>query len=518
MPLPYPAALLLLPGTLHPSATLPTCRALMTMPNQPASLPVLATAIIEITNLIARASDTATVLRLVSRHLALLLAHDGMSVWQWQGSQLQCLFQSGAGAHHPPVPDPISALVARTGQPVLHASTPVAAEAPAQLTAAAQPLALLSVPLRSDAEVLGAFTVCRTTEPSFQHADRVLLEVIAGLVLLTLRHRQLVQASQARTAMLSQVQEISVALNAELEPRRVVERIVAATTDLMGAAFSTVLLVDGTGQVQQYVTDDPHPTAALHQPETFRPQGTTATILQTRRPLLIEDVATDGRVSPLVRARGLGALVGLPLLVEDQVIGLLWVNFAQPRRLAPDERQVLETLAAQAATAIRNAQRYHAARWLADRDSLTSLANYRVLHERLEQELARARRQHQPLSVLMIDLNDFKQVNDTYGHQVGDEVLRRVARALQQACRASDIVGRYGGDEFLVILPDTPARGADLLGQRVMEAVADGQDMPGAPVTRLAIGRATWPEDGADTRTLLRQADHRLYQAKRRVE
>jgi diguanylate cyclase (GGDEF)-like protein len=238
-------------------------------------------------------------------------------------------------------------------------------------------------------------------------------------------------------------------------------------------------------------------------------------VLKTGQALVIEDVERDPRVNPVVRQRGLGAIIGLPLLVDGAATGVLWVNFGQPRRLSSEEMALLTTLAAQASTALRNANLYVEARRLADRDPLTSLVNYRTLQERLRQGMATARRTGEPLSIVMVDLNDFKQVNDRLGHLAGDALLRRVASALAAACRESDTVGRYGGDEFLLLLPHTDAAGAQALVGRVREQLTTLPHEAGmvAPMT-LSAGTATFPSEATETEALIALADRRLYASK----
>ncbi len=158
---------------------------------------------------------------------------------------------------------------------------------------------------------------------------------------------------------------------------------------------------------------------------------------------------------------------------------------------------------------------------LAVTDGLTGLYNHRHLHERLSLEVERSQRSGLPLSLLMLDVDHFKQFNDSYGHPAGDEVLRQVARVLNDARRANDVVARYGGEEFAVILVDTAKFTAAKVAERVRERIA-AHDFTDAATTAgkgtnitVSLGVATFPDDGSDAEGLVRAADTALYAAKR---
>jgi diguanylate cyclase (GGDEF)-like protein len=155
---------------------------------------------------------------------------------------------------------------------------------------------------------------------------------------------------------------------------------------------------------------------------------------------------------------------------------------------------------------------------LAVTDGLTGLYNHRHFHERIALEVERSQRSGLPLSLLMLDVDHFKQFNDTYGHPAGDEVLRQLARVLSDTRRANDVVARYGGEEFAVILVDTAKFTAAKVAERVRERTFahDFSDAaPKAPKLSVSVGVATYPDDGSDAEALVRSADTALYAAKR---
>jgi diguanylate cyclase (GGDEF)-like protein len=221
-----------------------------------------------------------------------------------------------------------------------------------------------------------------------------------------------------------------------------------------------------------------------------------------RSPQLIDDLAEVGGVPAEI---GMHSVCAAPLVARGEPIGLLVALSGRPRVFLPRDLAVLEAYAAQTAIAVTNARLYEAQAALATRDPLTGLLNHRAFHE----ELDRALEEGDP-AVVLLDLDGFKQVNDTDGHAAGDELLRAVARALRGSCRADDLVCRLGGDEFAVLLPHADPLTARAVARRVAEAV-DGAD----PRTRASYGLATTPADGTTKEALLVAADERLYAAKR---
>jgi len=209
-----------------------------------------------------------------------------------------------------------------------------------------------------------------------------------------------------------------------------------------------------------------------------------------------------------------------PLVHREKTVGILVVNtFSDFTHFPEEEVETLAAVAKQAAIIIENARLHERLKEQAITDPVTSLYNHRHIHERLDEEFARASRSSQPLAVLMMDMDNFKFFNDTRGHLVGDEALRHAAGVFRKALRVSDILGRYGGDEFLAILPETSRDEAEQTGHRIVSLLAEHPLSPadsGQRVTLgVSIGVACYPEDGVGTRELLALADAALYEAKR---
>lgn len=225
-------------------------------------------------------------------------------------------------------------------------------------------------------------------------------------------------------------------------------------------------------------------------------------------------VGIDGSVSS-----GEGDLFACTTVLDHK---RLMVVFCGPgerlERLSPQDDLVLQAVANELVVAVENSQLYKLTKRLSITDELTGLFNYRYLQQRLNDEIERARRYTRSLSLLMLDTDDFKKFNDTYGHIAGDQALAEIGQVLRTAVREIDVVCRYGGEEFAVVLPETDAEGAFVVAEKVREAVAshsfaDGQGNRGVRLT-VSIGLATYPSSAADREELLRQADDALYQAK----
>jgi len=216
------------------------------------------------------------------------------------------------------------------------------------------------------------------------------------------------------------------------------------------------------------------------------------------------------------------SFLGVPIRCHDQLFGHLFLaNKAMPHGLADDfselDEQVVLTLASQAGTAIQNLQLLHDSKEQASRDSLTGLLNHSTTLTVLTQELSRAERNHQPLAVLIADLDHFKKVNDTYGHLIGDVVLREAATRLRQTARHYDHVGRIGGEEFLIVVPNCDLDALRECAERFRSSISDLPfATPSGPLAiTVSIGATVWSSEYPLNSDLLRKmADYALYRVK----
>ena len=338
---------------------------------------------------------------------------------------------------------------------------------------------------------------------------------VVGLVVLLVRRAE--SAAEQRAA--DHVRELTAALErARAESRRVrtfgylggslelddvIALVLEAAAALPGAEASLVAL---------RTHEDEHVVAALGlSPEEVERQSVPAVDAAHARSVTVSYAYAEGEVQTGVEPVQGGVAVPLPGEVEPA--GVL-VVFNRKPGVAIDEATIseLEALAGRAGPAIENARRFREARELADVDSLTGLHNRRYFHETLAREVARARRYRRTLALVLLDLDDFKSVNDRIGHLAGDEVLAQIGERMRSVVRSADIACRVGGEEFAVLLPESSLGDAEQLYERLAGAVANG---PIGDIGRLSLSAGITHFRPDDTGTsFFQRADTALYRAK----
>ena len=241
-------------------------------------------------------------------------------------------------------------------------------------------------------------------------------------------------------------------------------------------------------------------------------EGLTGTAAIERQPIVCNDAHLDPRAS-LVPGTELvpEAVACMPLIAHGALLGVLGLYRRSPRRhFAADETELVADFAAVAAIALDNAKARTELEYLAITDDLTGLANRRHFRAELERAIAAARRYGSPLSLLLLDLDDFKSVNDRYGHARGDEALKAVATTIRTRLRKADLAARIGGDEFAVLLPETGTEAAGVLARTLVDAINDS--LPAPLTVTASAGVSTLHEQA--TVDLLAEADRFLYKAK----
>jgi len=248
-----------------------------------------------------------------------------------------------------------------------------------------------------------------------------------------------------------------------------------------------------------------------------RQDGLTYTVARTGETIMVEDMQTH----PLYKDAPpdwSGSIVGIPLKIDRRVVGVMNLSRDSVGKFSSLELHLLGLLANQAAVAISNASLLQTLSKKAYSDTVTGLPNRRALDERLDAEIINARRTGGTFAVVMMDLDGFKRVNDTYGHEVGDLVLRSVFNVVAVGIRSSDFIARYGGDELTLLLHQSDIRASKLVTDKILENLAKyTYKAPDGSGVKLGIsgGVAIYPSHGRSAPALMRAADAALYNAKK---
>jgi len=248
-----------------------------------------------------------------------------------------------------------------------------------------------------------------------------------------------------------------------------------------------------------------------------RSNGLTYTVARHGEVITVENMQNH----PLfqnVPQTWVGSIIGIPLKVGDTVVGVMNLSRSTIGGFSPSELRLLSLLSDQAAVAIANASLHQMISRQAYSDTLTGLPNRRALDERLEEEVVSARRNNYSFAVIMMDLDGFKSVNDTYGHAIGDDVLRLVFSQMARGVRNTDFLARYGGDELTLILSQTEVTSAQIVSEKIVEGMKKLKyRLPDGRRLKIGIsgGIALFPLHARNGPDLLRAADAALYQAKK---
>ncbi len=209
----------------------------------------------------------------------------------------------------------------------------------------------------------------------------------------------------------------------------------------------------------------------------------------------------------------------VPLKAKDKVIGVIFADNIYSRKpITKDDIKMLTMFANHAGLAIENSKLYQQTLYLSYTDSLTKIYNHGRFQYLLEEKLKEAKENNQPLSLILMDIDNFKNYNDNLGHPAGDEVIKKIAEIIKNSCRKQDVPARYGGEEFVLILPGTSKEEARIIGERIRKRIADypfkdKEIQPQGAIT-VSMGIATFPDDAEDKKELIEKADLALFAAK----
>ncbi len=323
---------------------------------------------------------------------------------------------------------------------------------------------------------------------------------------------------QQQAAELDTLKRLSLNLTASLDLQTVLRAVVHEAMSLMkNARTAHIFLYDDESNQLRFgaaLSSNGHLNEPWAKP---RPTGLTFTVARQGETIVVEDMQKHPLYED-VPPDWKGSIVGIPLKMGDRVVGVMNLSRSEVGPFSPSELRLLQLLANQAAIAIVNARLHEQVSRQALSDTLTGLPNRRALDEHLEKEVQRARRHGYPFAVLMMDLDGFKAINDNYGHDVGDQVLRVAFNYLARGLRTTDFLARYGGDELTLVLSRTDLSPAITVAEKLLQKMRRfSYELPDGKRLRLGLsgGIAVYPIHGQTSSQLLRAADEALYRAKK---
>lgn len=378
---------------------------------------------------------------------------------------------------------------------------------------------VMVAPLLVEGTGYGAIKVVAPPGETLNSSKLALLETIASELATTMRTAS---AYQATNADLTRATTELAALNS-------FTRVVSSTFDLNSICrnlFETAMRVTDSdyGNVTIPARGDDEPGVAifmnydeatedrLRSTPWSKSVGIYGRALRTARPAVANDVRRDEDYVAIVP--DVLAKLCVPIVVDGRVEGMINLESRTVDSYSPGDVDFLAALAESTAIAVKNSRLYRTVEQSAIRDGLTGLYNHSYFHQTLTDEMVRARRYGRDVSLVLLDVDDFKRYNDDFGHLAGDRVLRWLGKVLLEHTRRADTVARYGGEEFAVIMSETPHDQAMIAAEKLLFAIdRKGPDDTEGKIT-VSLGVSTYPADGASTADLIAAADRRMYRAK----
>lgn len=307
-------------------------------------------------------------------------------------------------------------------------------------------------------------------------------------------------------------------LAASLQLEELVEAVARETCNAVAEAEAVALVHRRAGGETELVIDgyDRAADRFFRQPMA-EGEGAAGWVMKHAAPRLIDDLSDSDVAMGNEGTEGIRSWLGIPLMMYGGCEGVIAVQSTRPGVFRAEHQRLLESLALQIAAALQNAHLYE----LAMVDGLTGLFMRRYFDARIEEEIERSKRYGTPFSVVMMDVDDFKKLNDEHGHLIGDRVLRSISNTVKSQLRGVDTAARYGGEEIAVILPRSDMVSAYNVGERIRAAVAESRvttdaEPPSVLSVTASFGIASYPESkAADGEDLIRRADRALYRAKK---
>lgn len=360
----------------------------------------------------------------------------------------------------------------------------------------------------------GAMGVLAAGDFSREHAisqeQFELLQVIADEATGAIEHARLFQKERRRSSHLALLNELGKKAASFLDPKELLSSICAQVRTAFDRDLVRIEVADPQGEALVIEAEAGYGKELLGR-RIGRDEGLSGAAARGNAPVVANSVLRDPRYVAL--HPGVRSALSLPMRYQDRLLGVLSLESLREHCFFQEEALTLQTLADQIAIALHNARAYQVALEHSITDGLTGLKTHRYFREMLDAEWRRSTRARRRFSLIMMDLDGFKRVNDQHGHLEGDKVLVAVARLLDSRSRQSNVAARYGGDEFAILLPEATTEQAEILAERLRAAVGADEFLHAHGATA-SFGIATFPDHGPTQEEILRFADSGMYLAK----
>ncbi len=381
---------------------------------------------------------------------------------------------------------------------------------------------LLGIPMYGlpDRRFLGALLIGYQARHEFTAEEIIRAQQVADEAALLISRTRLYDETQRRASLLEQMTDQISRLTSDLHQTTLVPAIVESARDLLKAERAALHMYEKTSRKMHCEFSVGLSETYLEHMATHFDESPEGLVLHNQNYVLIPDVHRDSRTSPvqgLIAQEKFRAYAVFSLTAMDGSLGALSLYWDHPHAISSEEVAVGRLFAQRAGALVHNVRLYEQISVESLTDALTSLPNRRYIDQRLAEESQRSARYGHPYVLLMIDLDGFKAINDCFGHPIGDSVLQQVAEALQRVLRSTDILTRYGGDEFAVILPETDLNEAIIVAEKLRLALASTKlHLPHGTqrYVTACMGLAVYPQDANQCEDLLKIADQRMYAAK----
>jgi len=325
---------------------------------------------------------------------------------------------------------------------------------------------------------------------------------------------------ERKIEQLRYLNDVAVEIHSHIEMEHLLQDLVNISRKIVNAEMGSIVLLDEQGKnIKYFKVSVPNQLGTFQIQDQPQGKGLLGAVIKKGQVIRLDNITEDSRSIGLPPNHPpIRTLLGVPLITNSGTIsgGLLLANKANDECFTLEDEEILLTITYQASVAIENARLYGHVQQLAITDGLTGLLNHKEFQRRLDENIEGSKRYHYTISLLMIDIDHFKQFNDTYGHQVGDYVLQTVATIIQTQTRTVDVCARYGGEEFAVIVRDDDTFNSLILAERIRSAVYAYPIKHDGIRSQLSvsIGIACFPKDAGNAEDLIKRADEALYTAK----